>query len=71
MMKLDSDISRSLIFFNYSDEPNDIYERKSTRYNKNYKDALELARLNLDVDDDGILDIEETGSEFITRRVTR
>lgn len=61
----------SIIYFNYSDEPNDIYERKSKSYNAQYKSALQLAVLRLDLDDDGVKDDTENTLEMKNRRVTR
>ncbi len=59
------------IFFNYSDEPNDIYEKKSKAYESAYKSAMSLATLRLDVNDDGHKDITENTAEYHTRRFTR
>lgn len=61
----------SIIFFNYSDEVNDRHETKSRSYAKQYKMAMELAVLNLDVDDDGVKDSGENHAEMKQRRVTR
>lgn len=61
----------SIIYFNYSDEPNDIYEKKSKTYNAQYKSSMELAKLRLDTDDDGVLDTNENTAEYVSRRVTR
>ncbi len=61
----------SIIYMNYSDEPGDIYEKKSKSYEKKYGLSMELAVLRLDVDDDGVKDTSENTLEFKTRRVTR
>jgi hypothetical protein len=61
----------SIIFFNYSDEVGDKYEQKSKSYNKTYSEFLDLAKLRLDLDDDGVLDETENAKEFTTRRVRR
>lgn len=61
----------SIIFFNFSDEPNDIYEKKSKSYASDYKIAMELSVLRLDLDDDGETDTVEKDLEFKTRRVVR
>ena len=61
----------SLIYFNYSDEVGDNYSIKSKSFEKRAKTALELATLNIDVDDDGILDSTENAAEMKQRRVTR
>jgi hypothetical protein len=61
----------SIIYFNFSDEPNDSYERKSKSFESGYKEAMKLAVLNLDLDDDGLKDITENHTEFKGHRVTR
>lgn len=61
----------SIIYFNYSDEAKDIYETKSKAYNAQYKSALQLAVLRLDLNDDGVKDVVENTLEMKNRRVTR
>ena len=61
----------SIIYFNYSDEPNDIYEKKSKSYASQFKSAMQLAKLSLDLDDDGVKDVNENSLEFKNKRVTR
>lgn len=64
-------LTLSKIYFNFSDNPDDKYSDKYKEYYKRYQDALSLARLNLDTDDDGIQDTNEGSAEFRTLRIKR
>lgn len=59
-------LALSKIYFNFSDSPGDKYSEKSAYYNNKYKEAFQLSRLSLDVDDDGLSDVEEKTSEPLT-----
>ena len=59
------------IFFDFSDDPDDIWMEKSDRYKELYKENMNLARLSVDVDDDGIMDDSENLVESNVRYITR
>lgn len=59
------------IYFNFSDEPGDKHEIKAKSYFKKYEDQMELAAINLDLDDDGEEDPSEKGQTYNSRIVTR
>lgn len=61
----------SIIYFNYSDEKDDIYEKKSRSFNAQFKDSMQLSKLRLDLNDDGLVDTNENTLEYVSRRVTR
>lgn len=59
------------IYFNFSDEPADKWDIKSKSYFKKYEDQMDLAVLNLDLDDDGEEDPNEKGITSHSRIVIR
>lgn len=64
-------LALSKIYFNFSDSVDDKYSSKSNTYADKYKKAIDLARLSLDKDDDGIQDDVEQNPEFSIFRITR
>lgn len=64
-------LTLSKIYRNMSDDPNDAWDYKSKLYYKDYENALQLARLSLDINNDGKVDVAENKPQFQTRRLTR
>ena len=52
-------LALSKIFFQASDEVDDVYMQKSDRYRSLYNKAMKTMYLNVDVDDDGVQDVHE------------
>lgn len=52
-------LALSKIFFNLSDSVDDNWWQKYREYNDKYEEAMRLARLSMDLDDDGVEDTEE------------
>ena len=61
----------SKIFRNMSDEVDDKWQVKADEYFAKYKDMIRLARISLDLNDDGHQSGSETLKGFITRRLLR
>lgn len=57
----------SKIFFNLSDEPDDVWNQKSLFYRAEYEKQIEIAQASFDYDDDGQID---EGEEQKTRKPT-
>lgn len=64
-------LSLSKIFFNYSDAVGDKYEQKSNSYMVKYERAIELSRLSIDTNNDGLADVFEQAREFKNIRIMR
>ena len=60
-----------LIYFNLSDDPGDKWEIKSKKMLSKFESQIELAELNLDLDDDGEEDPSEIGINSNSRVVFR
>ena len=58
----------ALMYFNMSDDPEDNFSAKAKTHSKKYSDAVSLAFLSLDKNDDGKV---TEGSENLTKQVTR
>ena len=52
-------LALSKIFFNLSDSVDDNWWQKYREYNDKYEESMRLARLSMDLDDDGVEDDEE------------
>ena len=58
----------SLIYFNASDSAEDHWMDKSIRFNDEYQKLMNMARLSVDTDDDGITDdVENKARSYSTR----
>jgi hypothetical protein len=57
----------ALMYFNLSDDPEDNFSAKAKQHSKKYHDAISLAFLSLDKNDDG----KVNDGENLTRQVTR
>lgn len=64
-------LALSKIYFNFSDETDDKYQKKSEYYYSKYDKAINMSRISLDLDDDGLEDEEEKNVEFKIFRITR
>lgn len=60
-----------LIYFNISDDPGDKWEIKSKAFFTKFESQIELAELNLDLDDDGVEDPSEIGIDSNSRVIFR
>lgn len=49
-------LTLSKIFFNLSDEPDDVWNQKSLFYRSEYEKQIEIAQASFDLDDDGEID---------------
>lgn len=47
------------IYFNLSDDPDDQYWAKYREYDKKFEETFALGRLRIDIDDDGVVDLDE------------
>lgn len=64
-------LALSKIYFNFSDTVDDKYSQKSIAFNDKYVKSINLARISLDNDEDGIADDHEVGREFTNIRIRR
>lgn len=59
------------IFFNFSDDPDDIYMEKSMKYEDRYKQCMNLAFLSIDINDNGKKETSEDSRPSTTKYITR
>ena len=64
-------LALSKIYFNFSDSVDDIYKSKSDKYYSRYENAIKLARISIDEDNDGLTDTFEGMVEFKNIRIKR
>lgn len=64
-------LALSKIFFNASDEVDDIWASKSKAYEDRYNKLFSLALLTLDTNDDGVKDSDDKKTNFKTVRMIR
>lgn len=64
-------LSLSKIFFNLSDSTEDNYWTKYREYQDKYEEKITTARLSIDLDDDGVDDVEEVQAQRKTTRWAR
>lgn len=61
----------SKIYYNMSDNPEDVWESKAAVYNDKFNKYIELARLTVDTDDDGLISDVENKAVYKTRFMNR
>jgi len=61
----------SKIYYNFSDTVGDVYERNSNKYFADYNSSMDLARLSIDSNDDGIENKQEETVRFNVIRIVR
>lgn len=64
-------LALSRIFFDFSDNDEDIFMAKSDKYMSIYEKSIDLVRLSVDVNDDGKMDDSENLPESRTKYITR
>lgn len=64
-------LALSKIYFGLSDNPEDVWASKSAAYRGMFDKYIDLARLSIDVDDDGLVSVSENKPAFKTRYFTR
>lgn len=64
-------LTLSKIFFMLSDSPEDIWWAKYSEYQKRYQQAMNLATLSIDSDNDGEEDANENAEQYENARWTR
>lgn len=64
-------LALSRIFFDFSDNPDDIWMKKSIAYENLYKQNINVARLSVDENDDGKVSPSENIPESKTTYITR
>lgn len=61
----------SKIYYNVSDQAGDVYDTKSKHYQNLYEKNINLARLSLDVNDNGKVEASENKPQLKVSRLTR
>lgn len=64
-------LALSRIFFDFSDTPDDIWMKKSLKYEDMYKSAMNTATLSMDEDDNGEIDKSENMASSKTTYISR
>jgi len=64
-------LSLSKIFFNLSDNPDDHWWMKYREYQDKFEEKMTIARLSIDLDNDGIDDVEEKQLQYKPTRWAR
>ena len=64
-------LALSKIYENMSDASNDVWSEKAAKYSERYDKMINLARLSLDTNDDGVEQAIENKPNFTTRYMTR
>lgn len=64
-------LALSRIFFDFSDTPDDIWMKKSLKYEDMYKSSMNMATLSMDEDDDGKIDKPENMASSKTIYISR
>lgn len=59
-------LTLSKIYYSVSDNPEDVWEVKSQKYEEKYEKYINIARLSVDLNDDGIVDDVENKPNFKT-----
>lgn len=57
-------LALSMIYYSLSDNPEDVWEVKSQKYEEKYEKYINLARLSVDLNDDGVVDDVENKPTF-------
>ena len=64
-------LALSKIYYQLSDNPQDVWESKSNTYMEKFNRYIEIARLSVDVNDDGIVSPSENKPAFTNRYMRR